>query len=254
MHAEHVDRIALEKSCLVLMKASSVPTPALPPCSQTQPTALQLKHRPSQLYCDFHAKSLVGRAVACEWRCAPTAAWSASPSGTDRLVCPSVSTQQTRHLTRALPLQVGPTLDLSEKQVERMHAAAEAFNEVGGAGQREVSGWSRVRGAGFGEVGVIYSNGGQVRLLCRHSACRQPLERARRPPGPTSLPLKAWRSGDCGPVHSMLAPSAHSVSPIFSEKKESRQEWEEMVHDVFKARRQRGWEASVRSTAFAAGT
>lgn len=30
------------------------------------------------------------------------------------------------------PSQVGPTLDLSEKQIEKMHAAAEAFNEVGG--------------------------------------------------------------------------------------------------------------------------
>lgn len=49
---------------------------------------------------------------------------------------------------------------------------------------------------------------------------------------------QAWRSGDCAPVHSMLAPSAHSVSPIFGEKKASRQEWEEMVHDVFKARLQ----------------
>ncbi|KAL4430802.1 hypothetical protein ABPG75_006058 [Micractinium tetrahymenae] len=86
----------------------------------------RLKHRPSQLYCDFHAKSLVG-----------------------------------------------PTLDLSEKQIKKMHAAAEAFNE-------------------------------------------------------------AWRSGDCGPVHAVLSPSAHSVSPIFGEKKASREEWEEMVHDVFK--------------------
>lgn len=86
----------------------------------------RLKHRPNQLYSDFHAKSLVG-----------------------------------------------PKLELSGKQVEKMHAAAEAFNQ-------------------------------------------------------------AWSTGDVKSVHEIMSAEAHTVNPIFGEKKGSRQEWEEMVNDVFK--------------------
>ena len=35
-------------------------------------------------------------------------------------------------------------------------------------------------------------------------------------------------------VHRAMAVDCHSVNPIFGEKKSSREEWEQMVQDVFK--------------------
>lgn len=47
---------------------------------------------------------------------------------------------------------------------------------------------------------------------------------------------QTWRSGDVRAVHDLLAPGCHTVAPIFGDKKASRQEWEEMVRDVFQVR------------------
>ncbi|KAI3433681.1 hypothetical protein D9Q98_003490 [Chlorella vulgaris] len=65
-----------------------------------------------------------------------------------------------------------PTLSLSDKQLAKMQAAAEAFNQ-------------------------------------------------------------AWSTGDVAAVHSLMAPSCDTINPIFGERKSSREEWEEMVKDVF---------------------
>ncbi len=48
---------------------------------------------------------------------------------------------------------MGPTLDLSEKQIEKMHAAAEAFNEVGGVGCKR-EGTCGVEGLGASDLRV----------------------------------------------------------------------------------------------------
>lgn len=68
---------------------------------------------------------------------------------------------------------VGPQLDLSDRQVAKMQAATEAFNE-------------------------------------------------------------AWRTGDVRAVHDLMSPASHTINPIFGERKSSREEWEEMVKDVFR--------------------
>ena len=51
------------------------------------------------------------------------------------------------------------------------------------------------------------------------------------PPPP---PPQAWRTGNVSAVHRAMAPTCHSVNPIFGERKSSREEWEQMVQDVFK--------------------
>lgn len=47
---------------------------------------------------------------------------------------------------------------------------------------------------------------------------------------------QAWSTGDVAAVHSLMAPSCDTINPIFGERKSSREEWEEMVKDVFQVR------------------
>ncbi|PSC68863.1 ribonuclease III isoform A [Micractinium conductrix] len=57
-----------------------------------------------------------------------------------------------------------------------------------------------------------------------------------------------WRTGDVSTVHSLLAPNAHTVSPVFGEKKGSREEWEEMVEEVHKVWEVRSSEVDIAVT------
>jgi hypothetical protein len=47
---------------------------------------------------------------------------------------------------------------------------------------------------------------------------------------------QAWSTGDVAAVHGLMAPSCDTINPIFGERKSSREEWEEMVKDVFQVR------------------
>lgn len=65
---------------------------------------------------------------------------------------------------------MGPTLDLGERQVEKMHAAAEAFNEVGVGGQGgQGSSGSRMKveagGKDVGDMGVRDQGARRRRLV-----------------------------------------------------------------------------------------
>lgn len=37
-------------------------------------------------------------------------------------------------------------------------------------------------------------------------------------------------------MHDVMAPDAHTINPIFGDKKASREEWEHMISDVFEVR------------------
>ena len=45
-----------------------------------------------------------------------------------------------------------------------------------------------------------------------------------------------WQSGNVQAVHDVMAPDAHTINPIFGDKKASREEWEHMISDVFEVR------------------
>lgn len=158
---------------------------------------VQLKHRPSQLWSGFHAKSLLG-----------------------------------------------PSLDLTDKQVAKMQAAAEAFNEVGGwvdGGRGACSAsWAgcplptstprRCTPAAAWLPGCLLPAASAATWCCS-GAC-WPMNVAAA--AAATPPPQAWRTGQVKAVHDMLSPGAHTINPIFGETKGSREEWEEMVKDVFK--------------------
>ena len=103
---------------------------------------------------------------------------------------------------------MGPTLDLSEKQIGKMRAAAEAFNEA-----------RRPGGSAAGAQGVqpkccCVLAGQAGKSACARPPFGQPTRKHLSVCPRLTLPLQTWRTGDVSTVHSLLAPNAHTVSPV----------------------------------------